>query len=80
MDLKIDAGSVLHQTLRTIDKLNSVEAINNEDLQELWQEIQELKKERNKAKKLASIAASEPYDNAIEELERQYALFVKLMG
>jgi len=45
---------------------------------ELWEEIQTLKAEMNKAKRKASEEAAAPFLERITELEEQYALAIKL--
>jgi len=45
---------------------------------ELWEEIQKLKAEMNKAKKAAAKEAAAPFLEQIEELEAQYALAIRL--
>lgn len=47
---------------------------------ELWDEIQILRAEMNKAKKKASKEAAEPFLERITELEDQYALALKLLS
>lgn len=47
---------------------------------ELWDEIQILKAEMNKAKKKASNEAAAPFLEQITELEDQYALALKLLS
>lgn len=47
---------------------------------ELWDEIQILRAEMNKAKKKASQEAAEPFLERITELEDQYALALKLLS
>lgn len=47
---------------------------------ELWDEIQILKAEMNKAKKKASEEAAAPFLEQITELEDQYALALKLLS
>lgn len=47
-------------------------------ISELWDEIQELKNEMNKAKKKASEEAGAPFLEKIAELEDQYALAIRL--
>ena len=45
---------------------------------ELWQEIQELKQQMNIAKKEAAAEAAKPFLEQIEELEETYAFVLKL--
>lgn len=47
-------------------------------LLEIWKEIQLLREEMNIAKKNASDKVSEPYLDIISELEKRYALLLKL--
>lgn len=49
-------------------------------VQELWGQIQNLKLEMNQAKKEAAEEAAKPYLEAIEKIERRYAMFLKLQS
>jgi hypothetical protein len=44
----------------------------------LWSQIQDLKREMNQAKKEAADEAAKPYLEAIEKIERRYAIVIKL--
>ena len=50
------------------------------NLQDMWNKIQELKREMNQAKKEAADLAAKPYLEAIETMEKQYATISKLGG
>lgn len=45
---------------------------------EIWQQIQNLRTEMNHAKKLAAEKAAQPYLKKIKELEEQYSMILKL--
>lgn len=51
---------------------------NGESAAVLWSELQELKKEMNQAKKAAADAAAVPYLELIEQVEKRYAMLVRL--
>lgn len=53
---------------------------NQPALSQLWQQMQELREEMNHAKKLASLKASEPYLETINDLEKKYAFLLKLIA
>lgn len=44
----------------------------------MWEQIQDLKIEMNQAKKDAAAAAAAPYLDAIDKIERRYAMYIKL--
>lgn len=50
------------------------------DAQDLWRQIQNLKKEMNIAKRKAAEEAAKPFMEQIHELEEEYAFVLKLMG
>lgn len=50
------------------------------DAQDLWRQIQDLKKEMNAAKKEAAEEAAKPFMEKIQELENEYAFVLKLIG
>jgi hypothetical protein len=46
----------------------------------MWDQIQTLKLEMNAAKKAAAEEAAKPYLEAIEKIERRYAMYLKLQS
>lgn len=53
---------------------------NNAALQELFNERQLLKAEMNIAKKEAAAEAAKPYEEALDKIERTYAMYLKLQS
>jgi len=51
---------------------------NSGGIQGMFQELQDLKREMNEAKKKAADEAAKPYLEALEALEKRYSIFVKL--
>ena len=51
---------------------------NHPVLEDLWNQLQDLKEEMNDAKKAAAAEAAKPYLETIEQIEKRYALFLKL--
>lgn len=47
-------------------------------LKGMWEQLQDLRAEMNEAKKLAAAEAAKPYQEAIEQLEKRYAMLLKL--
>jgi hypothetical protein len=47
---------------------------------DMWNQIQDLKLEMNQAKRLAAEEAAKPYLEAIEKIEKRYAMFLKLQS
>jgi hypothetical protein len=47
---------------------------------DMWNQIQELKLEMNAAKKKAAEEAAAPYLEAIEKIEKRYAMYIKLQS
>lgn len=47
---------------------------------EMWDQIQILKLEMNAAKKAAAEEAAKPYLEAIEKIEKRYAMYLKLQS
>jgi uncharacterized alpha-E superfamily protein len=47
-------------------------------LQDMWEKVQDLKREMNEAKKKAAEEAAAPYLEMINEIERRYAFILKL--
>ncbi len=73
--------SILEQVRKQLTILGKSEMAAREDqsaLRDLFAKRQALIEERNEAKKAASAKAAEPYDDAIERLEKTYAMFIKL--
>lgn len=56
------------------------EAASDETLQANFDRLQELRREMNEAKKEAAAKAAEPYLEVIEQVEKQYAMYLKLKG
>lgn len=52
----------------------------NDGLRSLWEHKQRLLMEMNKAKKAAAEAAAEPFLEEIEEIDRQYAFLLQMVG
>ena len=50
------------------------------DAQDLWREIQNLKRDMSVAKRNAAEEVAKPYFEKIQELEDEYALILKLVG
>ena len=46
----------------------------------MWDQIQQLKLEMNAAKKAAAEEAARPYLEAIDKIERRYAMYLKLQS
>lgn len=46
----------------------------------MWDQIQSLKLEMNAAKKAAAEEAAKPYLEAIEKIEKRYAMYIKLQS
>lgn len=46
----------------------------------MWDQIQSLKLEMNAAKKAAAEEAAKPYLEAIDKIERRYAMYLKLQS
>ena len=59
-----------------VNELNIVD--NQPALFDLWTRMQDLREEMNLAKKAASHLAAMPYLELIENLEKQYALLLRL--
>ena len=72
---------ILHDIRKKLAKLNKVEIISKEDqpaLQEMWEKMQDLREEMNAAKKAASFEAAKPYLELILEIEKRYAVLLRL--
>lgn len=52
----------------------------NEALQHLFDQRQLLKAEMNVAKREAAAEAAKPYEEALEKIEKQYAMYLKLQS
>lgn len=46
----------------------------------MWEQIQDLRLEMNAAKRLAAEEAAQPYLEAIEKIEKRYAMYLKLQS
>lgn len=66
--------------------MSSTESTEQEILSEgsaikaMWDQIQEIKLEMNAAKKAAAEEAAKPYLEAIEKIEKRYAMYLKLQS
>lgn len=66
---------------KKLAKNGSTELSIQEDMpgvDEIWQQIQNLRTEMNRAKKRAAEQAAEPYLKKIKDLEDQYSMILKL--
>lgn len=76
--------SVLAQVRKQL--MSSTESTEQEILSEgsaikaMWDQIQEIKLEMNAAKKAAAEEAAKPYLEAIEKIEKRYAMYLKLQS
>lgn len=73
--------SVLDDIRKKLATLGNSEFTAKEDqpaLQEMWEKMQELREEMNNAKKAAAAEAAKPYLEAIEQIEKRYALLLRL--
>jgi ribulose kinase len=73
--------SILPDVRKALLKIGASETgdvLGNEMLQGLWGQIQDLRAEMNEAKKAAAAEAAKPYLEAIEQIEKRYAMFLKL--
>lgn len=73
--------NILRQVQNQISSLggSELDAVENMPmLQSMWEQMQELRKEMNEAKKKASEEAAAPYLAAMAEIERRYAFMIKL--
>lgn len=74
---------VLAQVRRVLLEMGASEMQETRDdemLQSLFDQIQDLRREMNEAKKEAAARAAQPYLNAIEQVEKRYAMYLRLKG
>ena len=50
----------------------------NELVQSLWGQMQDVRAEMNEAKKVAAAEAAKPYLEIIDQIEKRYAMYLKL--
>jgi hypothetical protein len=74
------AGKLLRQVRAEISKAGGSElkALDLAGTQALFDSLQDLKQEMNEAKKQAAAEAAKPYLDAMETIEKRYALLLKL--
>lgn len=73
--------SILPDIRKQLLKMGASEtgdAVDNVMLQGMWGQMQALRNEMNEAKKAAAAEAAKPYLEAIEQIEKRYAMFLKL--
>lgn len=73
--------SILPDIRKQLLKLGASETagqVDNDALQALWNQMQDIRAEMNEAKKAAAAAAAQPYLDAMEQIEKRYAMFLKL--
>lgn len=73
--------SILPEIRRSLLKLGASETgdqQDNEILKGLWEQMQVIRAEMNEAKKQAASDAAKPYLDAMEQIEKRYAMFIKL--
>lgn len=73
--------SILPTIRKQLLKLGASETADAQDnlmLQGLWSQMQALRAEMNEAKKQAAAEAAKPYLEAIDQIEKRYAMFLKL--
>ena len=72
---------VLNDIRMKLAKLNKSEIDAKESqpaLQEMWEKMQDLREEMNAAKKAAAAEAAKPYLELISEIEKKYAVLLRL--
>lgn len=75
------SGEVLKRVRARISALGNSEfdAVSDQPaLKDLWDQVQNLREEMNEAKKAAAAAAAAPYMEAIGQIEKRYAMILKL--
>jgi hypothetical protein len=83
-NLKVEivmSGEILKRVRARISALGNSEfdAVSDQPaLKELWEQVQSLREEMNEAKKAAAAAAAAPYLEAIGQIEKRYAMILKL--
>jgi hypothetical protein len=73
--------SILASVRKRLLELGASEMAGQQDndmLKGLWNQMQDLRAEMNQAKKDAAAEAAKPYLEAIEQVEKRYAMFLKL--
>jgi hypothetical protein len=74
-------GKILKEVRARIAKLGNSEFAAVADqpmLRQMWEQIQDLRAEMNEAKKAAAAEAAKPYLETIEQVEKRYAMLLKL--
>lgn len=72
---------ILHKVLAKLAKIGDSDVdlrANSQTLADLWNQKQELIKEMNVAKKQAAEEAAKPYLQAINKIEQNYTMILKL--
>ena len=71
---------ILAQVRRRLMEVGAAEGLELDDpmISGLFDQIQGLRTEMNEAKKEAATAAAKPYMEAIDQIEKRYAMFLKL--
>lgn len=75
------SSEVLKSVRKRLSELGNSEFSAREDqpaLVEMWEKMQDLREEMNEAKKAAAAEAAKPYLEAIQEIEKRYAMLLKL--
>ena len=73
--------SILPEIRRQLLALGASETgglVDNDALKALWERQQEIRAEMNEAKKLAAAETSKPYLELLGQIEKRYAMFMKL--
>jgi hypothetical protein len=83
MVMKPDENDVVQNVRRHIATIGNSELTiraKSEDLQDLWQQKQQLLKEMNAAKIAAAEKAAQPFLEKIQEVDQLYASFLSLLS
>lgn len=75
------SSTVLNTVRKRLAELGNSEFAAREDqpaLVDMWEKMQDLREEMNEAKKTAAAEAAKPYQEAITEIEKRYAMLLKL--
>jgi dynactin complex subunit len=68
----------VREQLKSLGKSEFAAVGENPSLQALFDQRQALKVEMNAAKKAAMAEAAKPYEEALDRIEKQYAMYIKL--
>ena len=74
-------SSILTDVRKKLAATGHTELSSKEDqpiLQEMWDRLQEIREEMNNAKKEAAAQAALPYQEVIEQIEKRYAMMLRL--